>query len=208
MTHDTDTEVDLICDRLIELHRQRQDLHKAEKSLTLQIKANCRRICKGDKEEAEKLYKTILRSAWARRDFRWAVQVLRRELRRRDYPARRCAMTDKITMDRQYTTRDGEPFELITVNGREPFPVLGYIGTDSEVTHLSATGKYYLTWDRDQREDGRDLIPAPVKRQGWVNLERSSDGRMMPVAFVYETYEDARNAVPGAIATVPIEWEE
>jgi hypothetical protein len=31
-------------------------------------------------------------------------------------------MTDKITMDRKYTTRSGEPVELITVNGREPFP--------------------------------------------------------------------------------------
>lgn len=48
------------CDLLRELHRQRQDLHRAEKSLTLQIKAKCRRLCGGDKGEAEKVYKSML----------------------------------------------------------------------------------------------------------------------------------------------------
>jgi hypothetical protein len=44
---------------IIEQHRQRQDLHRAEKSLTLQIKAKCRRLCDGDKAEAERLYKAM-----------------------------------------------------------------------------------------------------------------------------------------------------
>lgn len=44
------------CERLIEMHRQRQDLHRSEKSLTLQIKAKCRRLCEGDKAEADRLY--------------------------------------------------------------------------------------------------------------------------------------------------------
>lgn len=49
-----------LCDTLRELHRQRQDLHRAEKSLTLQIKAKCRRLCAGDKSEAEQVYKSML----------------------------------------------------------------------------------------------------------------------------------------------------
>src|SRR5699024_9665846 len=48
-----------ICDTLRELHRQRQDFHRAEKSLTLQVKAICRRLCDGDKGEADVLYKAI-----------------------------------------------------------------------------------------------------------------------------------------------------
>lgn len=40
--------------------RDRVDLHKAEKSLTLQIKAKCRRMVEGDKSEAETLYKSML----------------------------------------------------------------------------------------------------------------------------------------------------
>lgn len=43
-------------DTLCELHRKRQDFHRAEKSLTLQIKAVCRRLCAGDKDEGGKLY--------------------------------------------------------------------------------------------------------------------------------------------------------
>ncbi len=49
-------ELDLICDRLRELHRQRQELHRAEKSMTLRIKAKCRRLSAGDKKEAAKVY--------------------------------------------------------------------------------------------------------------------------------------------------------
>jgi len=51
--------ISALCDNLRELHRQRQDLHRAEKSLTLQIKAKCRRICGGDKTEAGVLYKAM-----------------------------------------------------------------------------------------------------------------------------------------------------
>lgn len=57
---DTQTRVAPVCDSLRELHRQRQDLHRAEKSLTLQIKAKCRRLAAGDKTEAEKVYKSML----------------------------------------------------------------------------------------------------------------------------------------------------
>lgn len=43
-----------------ELYRQRVDLHRAEKSLTLQIKAKCRRVMEGDKGEGAKMYKSML----------------------------------------------------------------------------------------------------------------------------------------------------
>lgn len=39
-----------------ETHRQRTDLHRSEKSLTLQIKAICRRMCSGEKKDAATLY--------------------------------------------------------------------------------------------------------------------------------------------------------
>lgn len=45
---------------IVETYRQRVDLHRAEKSLTLQIKAKCRRMCEGDKTEADVLYKSML----------------------------------------------------------------------------------------------------------------------------------------------------
>lgn len=45
--------------RIREYHRKRVDLHRAEKALTLRIKAVCRRFCDGDKDEAEVLYKAL-----------------------------------------------------------------------------------------------------------------------------------------------------
>jgi len=41
-------------------YRRRVDYHNAEKRLTLQIKAICRRLCDGDKDDAGKLYKAMM----------------------------------------------------------------------------------------------------------------------------------------------------
>lgn len=46
---------------LIAQHRQREGLHRAEKSLTLQIKANCRWLCEGDKAAAKVLYDATMK---------------------------------------------------------------------------------------------------------------------------------------------------
>lgn len=45
-----------------EVYMQRVDLHRAEKRLTLQIKAICRRAVGGDKGDAEKLYQRIVKN--------------------------------------------------------------------------------------------------------------------------------------------------
>lgn len=42
-----------------EQHKMRDDFQKAEQRLTLQAKAICRRICDGDKRDAEALYKAV-----------------------------------------------------------------------------------------------------------------------------------------------------
>jgi hypothetical protein len=49
-----------LIDQVKEQWRRRQMWHRAEKSLTLQAKAMCRRIMAGDKGEAEKLYKSAM----------------------------------------------------------------------------------------------------------------------------------------------------
>ena len=46
-----------------EHHRRRVDMHRAEKRLTLQVKAICRRFCDGDKEEAGRLYSAMMKDA-------------------------------------------------------------------------------------------------------------------------------------------------
>lgn len=48
-----------LCAVIQERYRQREDLHRAEQRLTLQIKAICRRFVRGDLGEAAKLYASI-----------------------------------------------------------------------------------------------------------------------------------------------------
>lgn len=53
----------MLIQRIKEMHRRRQDMHRAEKSLTLQAKAICRRICNGDKEQANALFSETLKGS-------------------------------------------------------------------------------------------------------------------------------------------------
>jgi len=57
---DTHPDITPIITLIKEHWRDRQDLHKAEKSLTNQIKGKCRRICGGDKKEAGVIYKAMM----------------------------------------------------------------------------------------------------------------------------------------------------
>lgn len=51
-----------ICDVLREQHRHRQDMHRAEIALTLQIKSICRRLTSGEKVQASLLYEAVIHS--------------------------------------------------------------------------------------------------------------------------------------------------
>lgn len=65
---------------LIAQHRQHEGIHRAEKSLTLQIKANCRHLCKGDKTAANELYAEIMGTFAAH--VRAAQKVLKAEAKK------------------------------------------------------------------------------------------------------------------------------
>lgn len=58
-THRFSDDVAQIISEVKETHGRREDLLRAEVRLTLQIKAICRRLCAGDKEKAEELYKAM-----------------------------------------------------------------------------------------------------------------------------------------------------
>ena len=60
-----------------------------------------------------------------------------------------------IDITKKYQTRDGEPVEIIAVNGREPFPVIGYIGDASTIVHMWRKSGSFL---EDEEESRCDLI--------------------------------------------------
>lgn len=64
------------------------------------------------------------------------------------------------------TTRVGRKVEIITTKGREPQPIVGYVGEDSGAEDWSNDGIFY----RDGRESCLDLILPPAPRVYYANL--------------------------------------
>lgn len=63
----------------------------------------------------------------------------------------------------------------------------------------------------DSNGDGltTNLMMAPVKREGWVNIYKETNGNVFVAKTIYNKKEDAkRNEGVCCIATVKIEWEE
>lgn len=52
-------EISELCGTIVERCRQRSDLHRAEVRLTLQVKAICRRLVRGDVAESARLYASL-----------------------------------------------------------------------------------------------------------------------------------------------------
>lgn len=69
--------------------------------------------------------------------------------------------TDFTTLDLssvEITTRDGRKVEIIKQNGREPWPIVGYIGDSHDPEWWKSNGGYGSSWDK-----AWDLILAPPK---------------------------------------------
>ena len=62
------------------------------------------------------------------------------------------------------------------------------------------------------KEDNRDLMMLPEKKEGWVNVykEENNDDEHFTEKVIYKTRKDAfDNACPkGYVKTIKISWEE
>lgn len=63
------------------------------------------------------------------------------------------------------TTRDGRKVEIITTKGREPFPVVGYAGSEPTTTSWKAYGLVY-----ESTTCPLDLILPPAPRVYYANV--------------------------------------
>lgn len=116
---------------------------------------------------------------------------------------------------RKYQTREGQAVRLLCIDAKSERPIIGVAFYEGREETLS----WYL--------DGRsffgasypyDLINAPQKRMGWVNVYPKpkyfeSDGGFLAIAavgqHVFKSEQDANDkARQDRIACVPIEWEE
>lgn len=76
----------------------------------------------------------------------------------------------KISMDKEYTTRDGVPVRIYAIDGHGTYPVHGAIRAfDTEtwsVQTWTTEGKVH----NGEKEDSQDLIEKPKIIGGWVNI--------------------------------------
>lgn len=101
-------------------------------------------------------------------------------------------------------TRDGRPARIICYNKKGVFPIVALIDCGGEeVVCYSVDGKRNIPDD--------DLVMAPIKKEGWMNIYHRSMG-MKGGCIIHESEEKAKKHItPGDstyIATTKIEWEE
>ena len=111
--------------------------------------------------------------------------------------------------NRKVVTRDGRSARIICTNRLdESFPVIALVNNeDSELCFSYTTfGKSYIDQDRDYK---LDLLFAPEKKSGWINVCRGcGEYNTFVCNRIFATKEEAQREKRDIIATLKIEWEE
>lgn len=117
-----------------------------------------------------------------------------------------------IDFDKRVQTKSGEPVEIITTEGREPWPIIGY-RRDSDSDNLPSC------WTKEGRisrynSSDQDLENVPQKRSGWRTVIVEKDGNVLKRGGVFcDTREEAERFIgksldPGWNGVEYIEWTE
>ena len=105
---------------------------------------------------------------------------------------------------RKVVTKDGRKVRILCTDFNNPdFPVICGVesSTKEQLCSFTRDGRYFIG-----ESSPCDLLFAPEKHEGWVNVYRDFDDMMC--GSVFATEEDAKCKAKTAIATVKIEWEE
>lgn len=112
--------------------------------------------------------------------------------------------------NRRIVTRDGRDAKILCIDRNDEYSIVALVTTKNgkeQVHCYFPNGKYYKACD-----DYRDLMFAPTKKEGWVNIYASQiAGTRYPGYSVFPNESEARLAVENKqtyIATVKVEWEE
>lgn len=112
--------------------------------------------------------------------------------------------------NRKVVTRDGRSARIICTNRLdENYPVLALVtdGYAEQCYSYTTFGKVYQYANRDCE---LDLLFAPVKKSGWINLYKINS-TIRTGQRAYDTKEEAESAAGDKsyyISTIKIEWEE
>jgi hypothetical protein len=118
---------------------------------------------------------------------------------------------EKAKQGHPVCTRDGRDVEILKIDARGLFPIVGIkkSGKEDIVDQWMENG----AWDKDVLNQN-DLLMKPTKKEGWINLYRDEDiGNGYKIgSYIYDDKNIALNQngvkFNSYIDTIKIEWEE
>ena len=104
-------------------------------------------------------------------------------------------------------TRDGRKVRIVCTDMKNEQPILALIteGNRENIRFYSQNG----VWCNDFPNHKLDLVFAPIKKKGWINIFRCKTD--LYIGDVFETKEEAEKMgklSKNYITTIKIEWEE
>ena len=104
-------------------------------------------------------------------------------------------------------TRDGRKARIVCTDMKNAQPILALIteGNREDIRFYSQNG----VWCNDFPNYKLDLVFAPIKKKGWINIFRCKTE--LYIGDVFETKEEAEKMgklSKNYITTIKIEWEE
>ena len=104
-------------------------------------------------------------------------------------------------------TRDGRKARIVCTDMKNTQPILALIteGNREDIRFYSQNG----VWCNDFPNHKLDLVFAPIKKKGWINIFRCKTE--LYIGDVFETKEEAEKMgklSKNYITTIKIEWEE
>lgn len=104
-------------------------------------------------------------------------------------------------------TRDGRIVRIVCWDRKDEFyPILALVGEREEPLYFTTEGRFY-----DLEKSRLDLVMAPEKYEGWINIYKYTIDANRRGGGIYPTKEEAINkgkADSNYITTIKIEWEE
>jgi hypothetical protein len=95
-----------------------------------------------------------------------------------------------IDFTKPLETVSGEPFVLLTAEGRGSEPIVGYVGSSETLSTFNKNGKYYGDND-DSYRDLRNVVPKPLTGEAFVNVYKTSVSEKLFASGLYATAESA-----------------
>lgn len=109
-------------------------------------------------------------------------------------------------------TRDSKSVRIICTNRKsEGYSVVAlikdkFIKGEEIIRSYTKEGKHCTN-----RQSEDDLFFAPEKKEGWINIYKTKQSRYTLGSSIYNSKEEARDAVYNSeeyVTTIKIEWEE